>query len=95
LASALRVASFLTFAYEQLGEVRDPLVIFGSDLGPTDAHIVQALEPKGRRFAVSIRASAKQGQKMARIRDVLSDADEVVFFSAETHPLGDPNLNVA
>lgn len=86
---------YLTFAYEQLGKVREPLVIFGSQLGPTDVHIVQALEPKGRRFAVSILASPKQGQKMALIRDVLSDADEVVFFSAETHPLGDPNLNVA
>jgi Domain of unknown function (DUF4917) len=85
---------YLTFAFEQLGKVRDQFVIFGSDLGPTDAHIVEALEPKGRRIAVSIRASAKQGQKMARIRDVLSDADEVLFFSAETHPLGDPNLNV-
>jgi len=86
---------YLTFAYEQLGRVRDQFVIFGSDLGSTDAHIVQALEPKGRRIAVSIRTSAKQAQKMARIRDVLSDADEVLFFSAETHPLGDPNLNVA
>jgi hypothetical protein len=69
-------------------------VILGSDLGLADSHIVQALEPKGRRFAVSIRASAKQSQKMARIRDLLSDADEVLFYSAETHPLGDPNLNV-
>jgi hypothetical protein len=85
---------YLTFAFEQLGKVRDQLVIFGSDLGPADAHIVQALEPKDRRFAVSIRASARQAQKMARIRDVLADADDVIFFSAETHPLGDPTLNV-
>jgi Domain of unknown function (DUF4917) len=87
---------YLTFAYEQLGKVREPMVIFGSELGDKDEHIVQTLEPKGRRIAVSIHGAEKAAQKkMARLSLLLGDADELIFFAAETHPLGDPKLNVA
>ncbi len=85
---------YLSFAYEQLGKVREPIVIFGSDLGDKDEHIVQTLDPRGRRIAVSITGKDSQ-KKMARLSHVLGDADELIFFAAETHPLGDPTLNVA
>lgn len=86
---------YLTFAFEQLGKVREPIVIFGSDLGDKDEHIAQILDPKGRRIAISIHGTEKASQKkMARLSHILGDADELIFFAAETHPLGDPNLNV-
>jgi len=87
---------YLTFAFEQLGKVRDPLVIFGSNLGSSDEHIVQELVPKGRRIAVSIRGGGDEASKtMARMQYVLAEAGEVIFFSADSHPLGNPALTVA
>lgn len=73
-------------------------MIFGSDLGDKDEHIAQILDPKGRRIAISIHGTEKAAQKkMAWLSHILGDADEadeLVFFAAETHPLGDPTLNV-
>jgi hypothetical protein len=56
---------------------------------------VQELVPKGRRIAVSILGEGDEAsKKMALTQYVLAEAGELVFFNANSHPLGDPALTV-
>jgi hypothetical protein len=89
---AIEGNDYLAHALDRLGECPLPLVVFGSDLGEQDQHLVEALNRNPNRpIAVSIRSQGRDANGIratkAAVRSAL-DADPLVFFDAETHPLG-------
>src|SRR5205823_2253305 len=93
---AIQHSKYLRLALRQLSEYRGPLVIFGSALGDSDAHLVDAIRPAlGRRLAVSVRGSnAEQMHLIHHFESLFEDA-ELRFFHASTHPLGAKHLRVS
>jgi hypothetical protein len=88
-------SDYLSFAYETFSKYRGPLVIFGSELGESDSHLVEAIRPAaGRRLAVSVRGTAaEQRWTMAQFEMFFAGAP-ISYFHAETHPLGAIELRV-
>lgn len=89
---AIEGNDYLAHALDQLGECGLPLVVFGSDLGEQDQHLVEALNRNPNRpVAVSIWRQGKSANDIraakAALRSALA-ADLLCFFDAETHPLG-------
>jgi hypothetical protein len=94
---AIEGNDYLAHALDQLGDCDLPLVVFGSDLGEQDQHLVEALNRNpDRPVAVSIRAEGKGKKEIRTAKAVLRaalDANPLVFFDAATHPLGLPALS--
>jgi Domain of unknown function (DUF4917) len=89
---AIEGNDYLAHARDQLGDCDLPLVVFGSDLGEQDQHLVEAVNRNpDRPVAVSIRVTGK-GQREIRVKKAelraTLDANPLVFFDASTHPLG-------
>lgn len=81
-------SDYLSFAYERFSAHRGPLVIFGHSLSDHDAHLREVMRRWGdRRIAISIPGSAEWEESMSLYEAALPRAD-LVFFAAETHPLG-------
>lgn len=89
-------SDYLLFAYRQFAAHRDRLVIFGQSLEEHDNHLVQAIRQWGYcTIAVSMRQK-DQTTIMANKTRWLQQLPQarIMFFDAETHPLGDPNLRI-
>lgn len=89
---AIEGNDYLAHALDRLGECDLPLVVFGSDLGEQDQHLVEALNRNPNRpIAVSVWSRGKDANDIratkAALRGALA-ADPLVFFDADTHPLG-------
>ena len=87
---------YLRQALDRLYERDLPVVVFGSGLSQHDAHITDALsEHPARPIAVSMLPEPK-GVLLAKQVDIYGrlEADPLIFFNAETHPLGRPGLSV-
>jgi hypothetical protein len=88
--------AYLAHSLETLRARELPLVVFGSSLGAQDDHLLDALNEHPRR---PIAVSMLPGQQRAlagRQADIYArlETDELHFFDATTHPLGDPALRV-
>jgi hypothetical protein len=93
---AIEGNEYLTHALTRLREVDLPIVVFGSSLGPHDAHLLEALnEHRERPVAISMlpgterEVIARKGELFGRLH-----SEEVFFFDASSHPLGAPELTV-
>jgi hypothetical protein len=91
---AIEGNTYLAHALRTLRGVDLPIVVFGSSLSEQDEHLVGALNDDPRRpIAVSLRPasrrelSARQAEIYGRLQ-----TDELRFFDATSHPLGDPAL---
>jgi hypothetical protein len=89
---AIESNDYLAHGLDQLGECALPLVVFGSDLGEQDQHLVEALNRNpSRPIAVSVRRADKSKKEIRAAQGALRaalDADPLVFFESESHPLG-------
>ena len=93
---SIESSEYLSFAYRNLQKKRDRVVVFGHALGPSDTHLVSALNAsKPCKLAVAIcrgssddviQAKASILQKFPRL--------DVVYFDASTHPLGKATLTL-
>jgi hypothetical protein len=94
---AIEANDYLSHALERLYACDLPMVVFGSSLSQQDSHLVEALnEHPERPVAVSMRRSSKR--ELASLQAELYgrlESEDLVFFDAETHPLGDPHLAAA
>src|ERR1035441_2961920 len=93
---AIEGNTYLAHALETLSSIELPLVVFGSSLGAQDDHLLDALnEHTERPIAVSLRPD-KRRPLAARQADIYArlETDELQFFDATTHPLGDPALRI-
>lgn len=92
--SAIEGNSYLAHVLTRLRSVDLPVVVFGSRLGISDEHLVDALnEHPLRPVAISMRRMSKR--ELARQQsDIYGrlDAKTLLFFNAETHPLGAQGL---
>jgi Domain of unknown function (DUF4917) len=89
---------YLTFAMDHLRREIEPLVVFGHNLGERDRHVVDALDRPGRPLAIALDARAGESYIRATKRVIaarLPKVDELHFFDAATHPLGDARLRLA
>jgi hypothetical protein len=87
---------YLSHALAQLNRRDLPVVVFGSGLSEQDAHLVEALnENPDRPVAISMLKAPKK-ELLARQVDIFGrlNAHPLLFFDAETHPLGRPELRV-
>jgi hypothetical protein len=85
---------YLSFGLKRLRRSKQPLVIFGLSLRNEDAHIVDALNFRAKRpIAIGMRSRSPREtrKRQAKIRELL-EADDLYFFDAATHPLGDSAL---
>ena len=92
---AIQRSSYLRFALDQLTKHDGDLVIFGVSLSDTDEHLLEAISARARKLAVSVRRRRAEHvrQRMNQLDAKLPNG--VVYFEAETHPLGAPSLKVA
>ncbi len=93
---AIEANTYLAHSLQTLRSVELPLVVFGSSLGAQDDHLLDAInEHSRRRIAVSLLPD-RQRNLAARQADIYArlETDELEFFAATTHPLGDPALRV-
>ena len=94
---AIRSSAYLTHCYETFENDRNNTVVLGHSLSEGDMHIIEALrQGPDRHIAVSVYPHQRGEdivQTKARITAAL-DPHTVSFFDSETHPLGDPVLNV-
>jgi len=93
---AIEGNAYLASALQTLRELELPAVVFGSSLGPQDDHLLDALNEHPKRpIAISVlpgnrrHVAARQADIYARL-----ETDELRFFDATSHPLGDPALKV-
>lgn len=91
---AIEANDYLAHALDRLRALDLPLVVFGSNLGPQDEHLVAALgEHPSRPLAISMRRGpraellARQSEIFLRLK-----AERIYFYDATTHPLGAPDL---
>lgn len=91
---AIEGNAYLSRALARLRQIDIPIVVFGSRLGESDDHLVDALnEHPQRPVAVSMLPGTKrelagaQGDTFGRLQ-----AEPLLFFDARTHPLGDERL---
>lgn len=94
---AIEGNAYLANALQTLRELELPVVVFGSSLGRQDDHLLDALNEHPKRpIAVSLlpgssrSVAARQADIYARL-----ETDELRFFDATSHPLGDPALKVS
>ena len=93
----IKRSEYLSFAMQTLREEAEPLVIFGTSLGPSDAHVVSAINGHPQRqLAIAVRSGTAEQIRTSKARwHVAFPYQPVTFFTAETHPLGDPTLSVS
>lgn len=85
---------YLSFGLNRLRHTKHGLVVFGLSLREEDAHLVDALNHRtDRPIAVGLRAHNRSSnrRRQANIRKLL-DIEELYFFDASTHPLGNTTL---
>lgn len=88
-------SDYIQFAYEQLRDYAGPLVIFGHRLGESDRHIADAIRThQDRPIAISIYPAPLPTlrRRVAAYVHQFPNCDQLLFFDATTHPLGDPRL---
>jgi Domain of unknown function (DUF4917) len=88
---------YLAHSLQMLRSIELPIVVFGSSLGLQDDHLLDALNEHPRRaIAVSLLPETPRALA-ARKADIYArlETDELLFFDATTHPLGDPSLRVS
>jgi hypothetical protein len=93
-AGIILANDYLSFGLNRLRRSKQPLVIFGLSLRDEDAHLVDALNFRSKRpIAIGMRPrSPRENRKrQAKIRELL-ETDDLYFYNATTHPLGDPDL---
>ena len=93
---AIEGNAYLVSALQTLRELELPVVVFGSSLGLQDDHLLDALnEHPKRSIAISLLPGNRR-QVAARQADIYArlETDELRFFDATSHPLGDPALKV-
>lgn len=91
---AIEGNAYLAHALGRLRSVELPMVVFGSRLGAQDDHLLDALdEHPSRPIAVSLMPGGRR-EIAARQADIYSrlQSDDLRFFDATSHPLGDPAL---
>ncbi|HTZ87462.1 MAG TPA: DUF4917 family protein [Solirubrobacteraceae bacterium] len=91
---AIEGNSYLAYVLARLRGVNLPVVVFGSRLGKSDEHLIDALNEHPRRaIAISMQRASKREMAMQQ-SDVYGrlETDDLIFFDAETHPLGDQGL---
>jgi hypothetical protein len=94
---AIEGNAYLAKALQALRGLDLPVVVFGSSLGLQDDHLLDALnEHPERPIAVSVLPGSRR-HVAARQADVYArlETDELRFFDATSHPLGDPALKVS
>lgn len=94
--AAIHRNDYLSFAFDRLARHSGRLVLFGHSLGPSDQHLVDALNRiPNRKIAVGVLRTthAQIVRSKAHFHHHLPDA-ELSFFDAATHPLGDASLKV-
>ncbi len=94
---AIEGNSYLLHALQTLRSVELPIVVFGSSLSAQDDHLLDALNEHPRRpIAVSLPAGSRR-DVAARQADIYArlETDELRFFDAAGHPLGDPALRAS
>jgi Domain of unknown function (DUF4917) len=87
---------YLSHARERLIERDLPVVVFGSSLSAHDSHLAEALsENPGRPVAISMLPASKK-ELLARQVDISGrvEANPLLFFNANSHPLGNSALAV-
>lgn len=93
---AIEGSPYLSHAYRTFEEDEGPLLVFGQSLRKQDHHLIDAINANPQR-RVGISMHWKSEQELEGMRHkILSKlhVDEVYFFDAATHPLGDPNLQI-
>jgi len=87
---AIRRSDYLTFAHSAFADCHVPIVVFGHSLSRQDAHLLAPLNVRGRSVAVSIVRTSDRAVLLRKteVRDLLPRAT-LVFFDAQSHPLGD------
>jgi len=91
---AIEGNTYLAHALETLRSVELPVVVFGSSLSGQDDHLLDALNEHPRRpIAVSLLPGTRR-DVAGRQADIYArlETDELRFFDATSHPLGDPRL---
>ena len=91
---AIEANDYLTRALDQLRVLDLPLVVFGSNLGPQDEHLVRAIgEHPSRPLAISMR-NRPRAELLARQSEIFLrlKAKRIYFYDSATHPLGAANL---
>ncbi len=93
---AIEGNAYLAHSLQTLRSIELPLVVFGSRLGVQDDHLLDAINEHPKRpIAVSL-LPGKQRALAARQADIYArlETDELQFFDATTHPLGETALRV-
>lgn len=97
-ARAIRRSDYLSFAHDALEGHRGNLVVFGASLGPSDQHILAALNTEPRRtIALSVYPEGLTEEEIVGFKIRMSqalDRHRLRFFDSRTHPLGDPGLRI-
>ncbi len=92
----IRSSDYLSFAYGALEDEDRPLVVFGNSLSDQDAHLVRAINRHADRpVAVAVRPDADLAVIAMKTGIQQRLVGPVRFFNSETHPLGDPDLQLA
>lgn len=88
--------AYLSSALAHLRANDLPTVVFGSRLGRSDDHLIDALNEHPRRpVAVSMLPAPKRELMRAQVEIFERlETETLLFFDATTHPLGDPRLQV-
>lgn len=93
--TAIQNSQYLSFAYSKFVSHGDSMTIFGHGLDPVaDNHLIEPLRRKPPiHLAISIyrRKPSQVIRRKAELRE-LFDRDDIIFFDAQTHPLGHPDL---
>lgn len=97
--TTIRSSDYLSHGLGVFSDRDGPIVVFGHSLGPSDAHLLPPLQQNkfGRPRVVAIsmrpgdtaRIAARKQEWRAKL-----PAQQLIFFDATTHPLGDPSLQV-
>lgn len=91
---AIEANDYLAHALDRLRDLDLPLVVFGSNLGAQDEHLVRAIgEHPSRPVAISMR-DRPRAELLARQSEIFLrlKAESIYFYDAATHPLGAPSL---
>lgn len=91
---AIEGNAYLAHALQRLRSIELPMVVFGSSLSAQDDHLVDALNEHPRRATAVSLLPGPRREVAARQADIYSrlQTNDLRFFDATTHPLGDPGL---
>ncbi|GAB3047118.1 hypothetical protein GCM10027053_01150 [Intrasporangium mesophilum] len=94
---AIRRSPYLLHSYDTLRDDEENTVVVGHSLSDWDTHIIRALRSgPGRKIAVAVYPHQRP-EDIVDFKAGVSKAlrrHKVCFFDSETHPLGDPRLNI-